>query len=149
MEVRVARHQSDQSEAFPIPAPIRDREQGGEKGDQPELAEEAVKGTLVEVLAAVRERQHRDDLDGGRGGSQHVRGEGREAEVLECQGEVGLDGRRRDVGDEPNEVQAPDRLVGPSILDVLEGGRFPESGKTFRGVVSQDTLQLSVSAQLY
>lgn len=72
VEVRVTRNESDQGKAFPIPATVRNREEGGEKRDQPELSKEAVEGSLVEILAAIRECQHRDDLDAGRRRGQHV-----------------------------------------------------------------------------
>ena len=50
----------------------RERQQCGKEGQGPELADEAVEGALVEVLTALGQRQHEDDLEHGRRDGEHV-----------------------------------------------------------------------------
>ena len=65
MEVGVARDERHQREAGPLPPAVGKGQEGDQQRHDPELAEKAVEGALVEIVAAVGQSQHGDDLEYG------------------------------------------------------------------------------------
>ena len=140
VEVGVAADHGGEGEARPGVAVRRQREQGSEQGQDPEFADDAVQGPLVEVFGGFGEGEHEDDLEDGGGDGQHVAVERAEADALEGQTEVALHGCGWDVGDEPEKVHAPHGVVAPGGFDVGPGGGFFEGGETFGRVVSEEAV---------
>nr|GFD59187.1 hypothetical protein [Tanacetum cinerariifolium] len=81
----------------------------------PEFAKQNVQRALVEVVRAVRESQHGDDLQERRRNGQHVGVERGESEALERQRQIALDGRRGDVCNQADEVETPHSRVFPRL----------------------------------
>ena len=97
---------------------------------------------FVEVLAAVGQGEHEDNLQYGGGDGKHVTVEGRKADSLECQRKVALNRCRRYVSDETDEVEAPHRAVFPCVDDVSESGRLFERRETLSRIVAEESLRL-------
>ncbi len=74
MEIGVPGYHGRDGEAGPVVATGGEAQKGGEEREDPELAEYAVKGALVEVLAAVGYGEHQDDLEHCTGDAQHLPG---------------------------------------------------------------------------
>lgn len=140
VEVGVSRDQGDERETAPFASAVGQGHQGDEAGHDPELADKGVQGPLVEVVAAVRQAQHGDDLEDGGRDRQDVGIKGRVSETLEREGQVGLHGCRGDVGHQPDEVETPHGLVFPCLADVFPGGGLLDGGEALGGVIAEDAL---------
>lgn len=140
VEVRVARDERHEREALPRPAAVRDRQHGGQQGQDPRLAKEAVEGALVEVVAAVCQGQHRDDLERSGWDREHVGVKGRVAELAELICKVRLHRSGGNVGDEAHKVESPDRGVLPGVEDVLPLDRLLQCCSALCGIVAENAV---------
>jgi len=127
-------------ETAPFVSTSRQSEQSHEERQAPELANEAVESAFGEVIAAVRQRQHQDDLQHRRRNRQHVGVESRKADTLQSQGKVALHRRSRNVCHQADEVQSPHRLVTPGAEDVAECSRLLQGRNTLGGIVAQNSV---------
>lgn len=141
MEIGVSGDQSNDAESTPFTTSVRKSQQGREERKHPDLSNHTMERTLVEIFGTVCESQHSDNLDGSRWSGEKVTGQGTEvSDSLESKSEVGLDRSGGDISNETDEVQAPERLVSPSGLDIGPCRRLFEGSETLGGIVAENSV---------
>lgn len=132
-------HRSD-GETTPFVSTLGQLEQRNQQRQTPKLADDTVPGSLGETFAAPSQRQHEDDLKNGRWNRQHVAIENRKADASQRERKICLHWRGRNICHKADEIQAPHRLVSPSVLDVLPCGRIFQSRQTLCRIIAQDPI---------
>lgn len=115
MAVRVAQQARDEGIANPRRDGGRQRHQGHEPGEDPNVGKRRQHGALLAALREPREQDEVHRVQKLRRNRQQVRLEDGEANLSQDEGQVRRERRRRNVHEEADEVERP-------LLPVLDGG---------------------------
>ena len=94
-------------------------------------------GPVAEEVATARKKKHQDDLQDSARYGENVAIEGRESNFLQREGQVCLNRRGWDVGNEADEIKTPHARITPGLQDVAEFGGLFQSRQPFGRVITQ------------